>query len=48
MLRAETDRLIDSPAFGRFVENFTDYWLDLKDLRRDAPDIRLYPEYGSR
>jgi hypothetical protein len=45
VLRAETDRLIDSPAFERFVENFTDYWLDLKDLKRDAPDIRLYPEY---
>jgi mono/diheme cytochrome c family protein len=45
VLRAETDRLIDGPAFDRFVENFTDYWLDLKDLRRDAPDIRLYPEY---
>lgn len=45
VLQAETDRLIVSPRFERFVANFTDYWLNLKELRRDDPDIRLYPEY---
>lgn len=45
VLREETDRLIAGPLFARFVENFTDYWLNLKELRRDEPDIRLYPEY---
>ena len=44
-LRRETDRLISSPDFDRFVENFTDYWLDLRNIRRDEPDIRLHPEY---
>ncbi len=44
-LRRETDRLINSPGFDRFVENFTDYWLDLRNIRRDEPDIRLHPEY---
>ncbi|MCA9050317.1 MAG: DUF1592 domain-containing protein, partial [Planctomycetaceae bacterium] len=44
-LRRETDRLIDSPGFDRFVQNFTNYWLDLRNIRRDEPDIRLYPEY---
>lgn len=44
-LRRETDRLINSPAFNRFVESFTDYWLDLRNMRRDEPDIRLHPEY---
>ncbi len=44
-LRGETDRLINSPGFDRFVENFTDYWLDLRNIRRDEPDIRLHPEY---
>ena len=44
-LRAETDRLIEDARFERFIENFTDYWLDLRQLDRDAPDIRLYPEY---
>jgi hypothetical protein len=27
------------------VRNFTDYWLNLRHVRRDDPDIRLYPEY---
>jgi hypothetical protein len=44
-LRAEVDRLVDDPRFARFIKNFTDYWLDLRNLRRDEPDIRLYPEY---
>ncbi len=45
ILRRETDRLIDSPGFDRLVGNFTDYWLDLRNIRRDEPDIRLHPEY---
>ena len=45
ILREQTERLIESPRFARFVDNFLDYWLDLKDLHRDDPDIRLYPEY---
>jgi hypothetical protein len=45
ILRRETDRLIVSDGFERFVTYFTDYWLSLRDLRRDDPDIRLYPEY---
>lgn len=44
-LRRETDRLIAGGGFERFVNHFTDYWLSLRDLRRDDPDIRLYPEY---
>ena len=44
-LRRETDRLINSSGFDRFVENFTNYWLDLRNMRRDEPDIRLHPEY---
>ncbi len=44
-LHRETDRLIDSPGFNRFVGTFTDYWLDLRNIRRDEPDIRLHPEY---
>lgn len=39
------DEMLDDPRFGRFVRNFTDEWLDLRQLRRDLPDIRLYPEY---
>ena len=44
-LRAEAERLIASGGFERFVTNFTDYWLSLRHIRRDDPDIRLFPEY---
>ncbi|MFT5465661.1 MAG: hypothetical protein ACI8UO_000756 [Verrucomicrobiales bacterium] len=39
------DDMIADPRFERFVRNFTEEWLDLRELRRDLPDIRLYPEY---
>lgn len=45
VLRRETERLIGGDSFQRFVTHFTDYWLSLRELRRDDPDIRLYPEY---
>jgi hypothetical protein len=45
VLRRETGRLIASTDFERFIRSFTDYWLNLRHLRRDEPDIRLYPEY---
>ncbi len=45
VLRAETDRLIQDVGFDRFVRNFTDYWLNLRHINRDEPDVRLHPEY---
>ncbi|MFN7933223.1 MAG: DUF1592 domain-containing protein [Bryobacteraceae bacterium] len=44
-LRKETDRLMGTEGFDRFIRSFTDYWLNLRHLRRDDPDKRLYPEY---
>lgn len=44
-MREETLRLIAGDGFDRFVKNFTDYWLGLRHIRRDDPDIRLFPEY---
>ncbi|HBJ36211.1 MAG TPA: hypothetical protein DDZ51_15965 [Planctomycetaceae bacterium] len=44
-LCSQTDRFIESPEFDRFVESFTDYWLNLRHIRRHEPDVRLYPEY---
>ncbi|MEY2598182.1 MAG: hypothetical protein RLZZ142_441 [Verrucomicrobiota bacterium] len=45
VLRAESERLIAGEGFERFIHNFTDYWLNLRHLRRDDPDVRLFPEY---
>ncbi len=45
VMRGQVDRLIDDPRFERFVVDFTDQWLNLRQLRRDNSDDRLYPEY---
>ncbi|MFT5326933.1 MAG: mono/diheme cytochrome c family protein [Planctomycetaceae bacterium] len=44
-LRTETDRLINGDAFDSFITHFTDYWLELRNIHRDEPDIRRFPEY---
>lgn len=44
-LRSETSRLLADPMFSHFIQGFADEWLDLRRLRRDLPDERLYPEY---
>ena len=41
----KSGRLVASDRFDRFVSDFVDQWLDLADVKRDPPDIRLYPEY---
>lgn len=45
VLRSEANRLLEKDSSDQFFKNFTDYWLSLKDIRRDEPDVRLYPEY---
>jgi mono/diheme cytochrome c family protein len=45
LLHQETNRMIEGAGFERFVHNFTDYWLNLRHIHRDEPDVRLYPEY---
>lgn len=45
VLRSESERLIAGESFERFIHNFTDYWLNIRQMRRDDPDVRLYPEY---
>jgi hypothetical protein len=45
VLRSETNRLLDDARFNEFIQDFANEWLDLRRLRRDLPDERLYPEY---
>jgi hypothetical protein len=45
VLRAETDRLLDDPKSRRFVEAFTDYWLDLREIDDNSPSTTLYNDY---
>jgi mono/diheme cytochrome c family protein len=45
VLQAQTERMLTNPRVNEFVRTFADEWLDLRKLRRDIPDERLYPEY---
>ncbi|WP_417388787.1 DUF1588 domain-containing protein [Gimesia sp.] len=45
ILTQQTRRLLLADSAEKFVTNLTDHWLSLKDIRRDEPDSRLYPEY---
>jgi hypothetical protein len=45
VLRAQTERLLDSPKSRQFVDAFLDYWLDLRRMQATAPDGNLYPDY---
>src|SRR5207244_2618930 len=45
VLRAQTERMLDDPKSRRFVEAFTDYWLDLRKIDENAPSTTLYNDY---
>jgi hypothetical protein len=45
VLRAQTERLLDDPRARRFIEAFTDYWLDLRKIDDTAPSTTLYNDY---
>ncbi len=46
ILRAQTDRLLNDAKTERFIEAFTDYWLDLRKIDDTSPSSTLYNDYG--
>ncbi|WP_182865507.1 DUF1592 domain-containing protein [Rhodopirellula sp. JC639] len=44
-LRSQTDRLIRHERFQRFLVDFADSWLDLREMDFTAPDQTLFPEF---
>jgi hypothetical protein len=44
-LKAETERMRASPKTRRFIQDFLDQWLELRDFDATSPDRKLYPEY---
>jgi len=46
-LRGETRRLLKGPRVKRFVEQFTDQWLDLGAIDRVAINPEFYPEFDN-
>ncbi len=45
MLAGQTERLLNDPRSARFVEDFTDAWLNLRDIEFTSPDRNLFPEF---
>jgi hypothetical protein len=44
-LREQVERMLDHPKSNRFVEAFTDYWLDLRKVDDTSPSTALYNDY---
>jgi hypothetical protein len=44
-LRAQTERLLKDKRFERFITDFTQSWLNLREMDFTIPDRTLYPEY---
>jgi hypothetical protein len=45
VLRTQTDRLLNDPKSRRFIDAFTDYWLDLRKIDDSSPSTTLYNDY---
>ena len=45
VLRQQVERMLDHPKSHRFVEAFTDYWLDLRKVDDTSPSTTLYNDY---
>jgi hypothetical protein len=44
-LERETRRLLSDPRSERFIIDFTDAWLNLRDIEFTSPDQNLFPEF---
>ena len=44
-LHAQVERLLNSRSMDRFIADFTDGWLNLREIDFTTPDKVLYPEY---
>jgi hypothetical protein len=47
VLSEQVDRLLDDPRAARWIADFTDAWLNLRDIEFTSPDRNLYPEFDS-
>ena len=45
VLTAQTDRMLNDPRNRRFVDAFTDYWLDIRKIDDSSPSSTLYNDY---
>lgn len=45
ILSAQTERLLNDAKSRRFIDAFTDYWLDLRKIDDSSPSTTLYNDY---
>ena len=45
VLRMQTERLLSHPNAQRFVNDFTDSWLNLRNIAATTPEKQLHPEF---
>ncbi|MCP4785303.1 MAG: DUF1592 domain-containing protein [Fuerstiella sp.] len=45
VLAGQVDRMLGDRKSDRFVHDFLDQWLELRDIDGTTPDEKLYPEY---
>ncbi len=45
VLQTQVERLLNDPKSRRFVDAFTDYWLDLRKIDDTSPSTTLYNDY---
>ncbi|MBL8798683.1 MAG: DUF1592 domain-containing protein [Planctomycetia bacterium] len=45
LLLDQVERMLADPRSDRFVQDFLDQWLKLRDIDATSPDGRLYPEF---
>lgn len=48
VLKKQVQRMLEAPQAKRFVEQFTDQWLDLQALERVAVNPQFYPDFNER
>jgi hypothetical protein len=44
-LQDQVERMLADPRSDRFINDFLDQWLKLRDINATSPDGRLYPEF---
>lgn len=47
ILKAQVNRLLDDPKSERFIEHFTDQWLNLKQIDFTTPDPRRFATFDT-
>jgi hypothetical protein len=47
VLHQQAQRLMADPKFSRFLTDFSDAWLNLREIDFTVPDSKLFPEYDA-